>query len=50
MGNKEETMKPNRIAQSNLFEDLEAIPPTSGVAILNKERCLEILKSEAFNG
>ena len=37
-------MKSTHRAALNLFEDLEAIPPTFGVAILNKDRFLEILK------
>ena len=36
-------MKSTQKAELNLFEDLEAIPPTFGVAILNKERFVEIL-------
>ena len=37
-------MKTSRIAQSDFLEDLEAIPPVSGVAIMNKERFVEILE------
>ncbi len=37
-------MKSTSRAALNLFEDLEATPPTFGVAILNKERFLEIIR------
>ncbi len=37
-------MKSTSRAALNLFEDLEATQPTFGVAILNKDRFLEILK------
>ncbi len=41
---KEKTMKTNRRAKLNFFEDLEVTAPTFGAAILNKERFVEILK------
>ena len=41
---REKAMKTARRTELGLFEDLEAAPPTFGVAILNKERFLEILK------
>jgi len=44
MGGQEEAMKSTRRAELDLFEDLEATPPTFSVAILNKERFLKILK------
>lgn len=37
-------MKSRRTTQSSLFEDLEVTPSTFGVAILNKEKFVEILK------
>ncbi len=37
-------MKSTQKAELNLFEDLEATPPTFGIAILNKEMFVEILK------
>ena len=37
-------MKSTRRAALNLLEDLKAIPPTFGVAILNKMRFLELLR------
>lgn len=37
-------MKSTSGAALNFFEDLEATPPTFGVAILNKEKFAEILK------
>ena len=40
-------MKTNRVAYPSLFEDLEVTPPTFGVAILNKERFVEILKESS---
>ena len=43
----EGVMKSTRVAQSGLFEGLEATPPTFGVAILNKERFVEILKESS---
>jgi len=41
---KEKTMKTNRRAELNFFEDLKVTAPTFGAAILNKERFVEILK------
>jgi len=37
-------MRVNHKAQPKLFKDLEATTPTLGVAILNKERFLEMLQ------
>lgn len=37
-------MKTNRRVEPRLLEDLEATPPTLGVAILNKDRFVDILK------
>jgi len=40
-------VKSRHTTQSRLFEDLEATPSTFGVAILNKERFVEILKESS---
>lgn len=45
---EDKAMKTNRVTQSSFTEDLEATPLTSGVAILNKEKFVEILKFGAF--
>jgi len=47
---EEKAMKTNRKAESRISEDLESPPPTLGVAILNKEKFLEVLKeSDGIN-
>ena len=45
---KEKTMKTNRRAELNFFEDLKVTAPTFGAAILNKEGLVETLKLESF--